>query len=211
LVCLFVCVCLKLFVYKLNLLWLGLFSHNLHHQIICIWYDESGTTTRKLICIWYDESPPLTSTLICIWYDEIGSFLRLSKSLCVLLISGQAVASLHHQAHLYLIRWVCYLYSCPPSSVFDTMRYACFFVQASRRVIQSLAVASLHHEAHLYLVRRVCYLYPRLPSSVFVRVIYFVLCFNLWPGCRIPPPPSSSVFGTMSLLPLLTSTLICIW
>jgi hypothetical protein len=152
------------------------------------------------------------------------------------------------------------------------MRYACFFVQAGRCVIQSLAVTSLHHQ--VYLVRWVCYLYSCLPSSVFDRMIQSLaglshpsttklicICYDesvtstpvyshlyliRWDMSvssskskkvvesvtstlvhshlysiqwdmpvssskpkQVGPPPSSSVFDAMSLL--LLSILICIW
>ena len=54
----------------------------------------------------------------------------------------------HHQAHLYLIRWVSYHSSVDlfynPSSVFDTKRFAYVFVRGLDRCVnQSLALSSI--------------------------------------------------------------------
>ena len=62
-VCLFVCLVV---VYKVDF-FCGLLSHNLHHMLIRIWYDESFTL-HSCLC-----------TLICIWYDGIRLFLHPSS------------------------------------------------------------------------------------------------------------------------------------
>jgi hypothetical protein len=163
-VCLFVCICLKLFVYmKLNFfLDSSLLTSTTTGQIICIWYD--GLLASSSV---FDTMSLLPSTLICIcvWYESLPS------------------------------SFVCR--SLLPSSVFDTMRFACFFVQASLQ--PSTTIFSTLTLNDRLLIRRYVHVStsPRQITSVFDTMVWPLLA------------SSSVLIRWVCCLPLL-STLICI-